>query len=298
MKQTRADTGLALTQSLLLHAGVLALLFIGLRWSSNALPDAAQGDPIEAELISASDLSPAMQRALRRAPETPKPVREPKPLPEPLPEATPAPTPRQLPPPVPDPAPLEQARVQRDAVQPPLPEVRREQEARRRQPPQVELDAQRETEMERQRQRQIEDLRRQRAQAARAASMAEQRAQQLADARGAVSNTPPARSQPTPGAGGTDPGLLARYRDALQRAIVRQWTRPDSVPLGQRCRISIRQLPGGDVISVEIDPSCPYDAQGRRSVEAAVLKAAPLPYAGFETVFNRNLELNFEAADQ
>ncbi|MBZ0088579.1 MAG: cell envelope integrity protein TolA, partial [Thermomonas sp.] len=109
---------------------------------------------------------------------------------------------------------------------------------------------------------------------------------------------PPARSQPTPGAGGTDPGLLARYRDALQRAIVRQWTRPDSVPLGQRCRISIRQLPGGDVISVEIDPSCPYDAQGRRSVEAAVLKAAPLPYAGFETVFNRNLELNFEAADQ
>lgn len=298
MKQTRADTGLALTQSLLLHAGVLALLFIGLRWSSNALPDAAQGDPIQAELISASDLSPAMQRALRRAPEAPKPVREPKPLPEPLPEATPAPTPRQLPPPVPDPAPLEQARVQRDAVQPPLPEVRREQEARRRQPPQAELDAQRETEMERQRQRQIEDLRRQRTQAARAASMAEQRAQQLADARAVVSSNPPARSQPTPGAGGTDPGLLARYRDALQRAIVRQWTRPDSVPLGQRCRISIRQLPGGDVISVEIDPSCPYDAQGRRSVEAAVLKAAPLPYAGFETVFNRNLELNFEAADQ
>lgn len=303
MKQTRADSWLALTQSLLLHAGVLALLLIGLRWSNNSLPEAAQGEPIEAELINASDLSPAMQRALQRAPAQPRqlpvPKPEPKPLPEPLPEEVPTPpAPRELPPPVPDPAPVAQVRVQRDAVLAPVPEVKREQEERRRAPPQAELDAQRETEMERQRQRQIEDLRRQRAQAARAASMAEQRAQQLADARGAVSNSPPTRSQPTPGAGGTDPGLLARYRDALQRAIVRQWTRPESVPLGQRCRISIRQLPGGDVVSVEIDPSCPYDAQGRRSVEAAVLKAAPLPYAGFETVFSRNLELNFEAADR
>jgi colicin import membrane protein len=33
-------------------------------------------------------------------------------------------------------------------------------------------------------------------------------------------------------------------------------------------------------------------------VEAAVLKAQPLPYAGFETVFNRTLLLNFEAQDQ
>jgi colicin import membrane protein len=30
-------------------------------------------------------------------------------------------------------------------------------------------------------------------------------------------------------------------------------------------------------------------------VEAAVLKASPLPYAGFEAVFSRTLELNFIA---
>ena len=305
MKQTRADTGLALTQSLLLHAGVLALLFIGLRWSSNTMPDAAQGEPIEAELISASDLSPAMQRALRRAPVAPRPTPpkpEPKPLPEPmpepLPEATPPPTPRQLPPPVPDPAPVEQVRVQRDAALPPVPNVRREQEQQRRQPPQVELDAQRETEMERQRQRQIEDLRRQRAQAARDASMAEQRAQQLADARAPASNAaPPRRAQPAPGAGGTDPSLLARYVAALQHAITRQWTRPDTIALGQKCRMTIHQAPGGTVLNVEISPSCSYDAQGRQSIEAAVFKADPLPYAGFEAVFNRNLDINFEAAD-
>lgn len=303
MKQTRADNSIAVAQALGLHVVLFLLVFVGLRWSGNSLPEAAQGEPIEAELISASDLSPSMQRALRRAPaeqqQAPQPDPMPKPLPEPLPEEMPTPpNPRELPPPVPDPAPVEQPRVQRDAAMPPVPEVKREQEERRRQPPQAELDAQRESEMERQRQRQIADLRRLREQAARQRSMAEQRAQQLADARAGVSNNPPARSPPSPGAGGTDPTLLARYRDALQRAIARQWTRPDSVPLGQRCRISIRQLPGGDVISVEVDPSCPYDAQGQRSVETAVLKAAPLPYAGFETVFNRNLELNFEAADR
>ncbi len=299
MKQTRADTGLAVAQALLLHAALLALLLVGLRWSSNSLPEASQGEPIEAELIDASDLSSAMQRALKRTPVESKPAQS-KPLPEPLPEDVPTtPKPRELPPPVPEPAPVERPRVQRDAALPPVPEVKREQEQQRRAPPQAELNAQRQSEMERQRQRQIEELRRLREKAARDASMAEQRAQQLADARGASNPSPtPNRAQPMLGGGGTDPGLLARYRDALQRAIVGQWTRPDSVSLGQRCRISIRQLPGGDVISVEVSPSCPYDAQGRRSVEAAVLKAAPLPYAGFEAVFNRNLELNFEAADR
>jgi colicin import membrane protein len=57
-------------------------------------------------------------------------------------------------------------------------------------------------------------------------------------------------------------------------------------------------LPGGDVMNVEIDSSCPYDALGRRSVEAAVRKAEPLPYVGFESVFNRRPNLNFEAQDR
>ena len=47
-----------------------------------------------------------------------------------------------------------------------------------------------------------------------------------------------------------------------------------------------------------VDPSCPYDEAGRRSVEAAVLKAQPLPYQGFESVFNRTLILNFRAEDR
>ena len=80
---------------------------------------------------------------------------------------------------------------------------------------------------------------------------------------------------------------------ALQQAILRQWIRPETVALGQRCRISIRQLQGGEVVDVAISSSCPYDAAGRQSVERAIYKASPLPHAGFEAVFSRNLDLNF-----
>jgi colicin import membrane protein len=62
---------------------------------------------------------------------------------------------------------------------------------------------------------------------------------------------------------------------------------------GLPCKMRIVQLPGGEVMSVQFDASCPYDEAGKRSVEAAVLKAQPLPYAGFESVFNRRLNFTF-----
>ena len=304
MKQTRADTWVALLQALVLHVLLFALMFAGLFWSQRHVAEAAQGDPIEADLVAVSDLSASMQRALQRAPKEQPPApqpepKQPEPLPEPVPdEVPPPPQPKELPPPVPEPAPVEQEKVQRDAPSPQVAKVPREQEQKRRQPDQTELDAKkqadRQAEDERRKQQQIAELRKQREQAARERTMAEQRAQQLADARtpGTSAATPP------PGNHGTDPGLQAKYATAIQLAILRQWVRPETVPLGQRCRISIRQLPGGEVVDVTVSPSCPYDALGRQSVERAVLKASPLPYAGFEAVFNRNLDLNFVPEDR
>ncbi|WP_240126807.1 cell envelope integrity protein TolA [Thermomonas alba] len=294
MKQTRADTAIAIVQAVLLHALLLALLLAGLRWSQRNLALAAQGDPIEADLVAVSDLSAPLQRALRRAPtEAPPPAPLPKPLPEDTP-AVPPPTQKALPPPVPEPSPVEQEKVQRDAPSPEVAKVPREQEEKRRQPDQAELESKKQAEAERQKLRQIEELRRLREQVARERAQAEMRARQLADARAAAASPAP----PPPGNRGADPGLQARYAAALQQAIARQWTRPESVPLGQRCRLTIHQIPGGEVTSVDISPGCPYDALGRRSVEAAVLKASPLPYAGFESVFSRILELNFVAEDR
>lgn len=299
MRETRADTRMALLQALGLHVLLFALMFAGLRWSQHNVAEAAQGDPIEADLVAVSDLSASMQRALQRAPKAqpapPPEPEKPEPLPEPVPDEVPTPPqPKELPPPVPEPAPVEQEKVQRDAPSPQIAKVPREQEQKRKQPDQAELDAKKEAEQERKKQQQLADIRKQREQAARERSMAEQRAQQLADARTPGTSTAP----PPPGNRGTDPGLQAKYAAAIQQAILRQWVRPETVPLGQRCRISIRQLPGGEVVDVTVSPSCPYDALGRQSVERAVLKASPLPYAGFDTVFNRNLDLNFVPEDR
>ena len=123
--------------------------------------------------------------------------------------------------------------------------------------------------------------------------MAEQRAQQLADAR----TTAPAPSRPQPGNPDSNSSKRSEYSVALMNAILRQWTRPESVRLGQVCQVLIRQLPGGEVVDVQVSPSCPYDDLGRRSVEAAVRKASPLPYAGFEDVFVRDPVLKFRAED-
>ena len=293
MKETRADTQTALLQALGLHVLLFALMFAGLQWTRSNAAEAAAGDPIEADLIDPSALSAAMRSAMQRTPEAlpepivEQPVVEPEPQPEPLPE----PVAEQVPPaPMPEPEPIEQEKVQRDAVSPEVAKVPREQEAKRKQPDQADLDAQR-------RERMLAEIRKQREQAAKERTQAEMRAQQLADAR-AQPAAGTSQASPPPGNRGQDVNLGKQYAAALQEAILRQWTRPETVELGQRCRISIRQIPGGEVVNVDIAPSCPYDALGRRSVEAAVLKASPLPYAGFESVFSRTFDLNFVAEDR
>ncbi len=298
MKETRADTQRALVEAIGLHVLLFALMFAGLNWTRSKVAEPSAGEPIEADLIDPSALSAAMRSALQREPEPlPQPVPEP-PVEEPVPEPLPEPIVEQTPPaPVPEPDVVEQEKVQRDAPSPDVAKVPREQEAKRKQPDQVDLDAKKQTEQERQRQQQLAAIRKQREQAARERTQAEMRAQQLADAR-AQPSTGSSQAAPPPGNRGTDASLLAKYRDALQNAIVRQWTRPESVQIGQRCRLAIRQLPGGEVVDVTVSPSCPFDELGRQSVERAILKASPLPYAGFEDVFNRNLDLNFVAEER
>ncbi|MGV8923091.1 MAG: cell envelope integrity protein TolA [Thermomonas sp.] len=296
MKETRADTRQALLQAAGLHVVLFALMFAGLHWTRSNVVEPVKGDVIEADLVDPSALSASMQRALQRDPKAlPEPVAEPKPTPpEPVPEPLPEPVTDEMPPPpVQEPDKVDQEKVQRDAIAPDPAKALREQEAKRRQQ-QVDLDAQQQTEMERQKQLQLAEIRKQREQAQRELRNAEQRAQQLADAKAqqVQSRAPP------PGDPNSRSLDNAGYVQALQAAILHQWTRPESVQIGQRCRISIRQLPGGEVVDVTVSPTCPFDEMGRQSVERAVLKASPLPYAGFEDVFNRNLNLNFVAEER
>ena len=293
MKESRADNQAALLQALGLHVVLFALMFAGLHWTRSPIAEAAHGDVIEADLVAVSDLSASMQRALRRDVEPlPQPIAEPEPEPlppdpEPLPEPVVEPPVDALPPPEPDPAPVEQERVQRDADSAQVAKVDREQDEKRKKVEQAELDA------ARRRMDALAEIRRQRELAARERTMAEQRAQQLNDAR-TTSTTP---TRPPPGNPDSNLAKSASYGVALKDAITRQWTRPESIPLGVSCQVRIRQIPGGEVVSVEVSASCPYDELGKRSLEAAVLKASPLPYAGFEDVFNRDLILKFRPED-
>lgn len=299
MRETRADTTRAFVYAVALHALLFALMYFGLWWTRSSTPQESWGVPVEAEVIDANALSPSLQRALKREavkPPPPPPAPKEEPLPEALPEDTPPPQP-QAQEKLPEPDAVDQEEVRADAVSP---DTRlREQEAKRRQQ-QVDLDEQERQQQEQQRQRDIEQqlqqIKAQRAIAKRAADQAAQRLQQIADFKAQQASDAAASASPPPGNPDADNGLRARYAAALINAIRSNWTtRLDNVPPTARCVINITQLPGGKVISAEVAPSCPYDAAAKRQVEAAVLKAQPLPYAGFESVFSRELKLNFQA---
>ena len=332
MREGRADTARAVALALLLHAVLGGLLFVGMLWTRASTPPSA-GEPVTADLYDPDSLSTATRRALARRPEPiaeppPEPTPDPAPLPEPTDEAQPPPQPIPEPRPedsevppqqvaqeiVPEPAQVDQDAARRDAASALAAEREREEKRRQQQIDLTERERQQAAEQKQrlaaqqkaERDRRLADIRAQREKQAREADLAEQRLKQIADrrSRGASEQAAQAAADaaasapPPPGNGGVDPSLVGAYQAALQAAILRSWTRPDNIAQGQRCRITIRQLPGGDVISVDFESSCPYDEQGKRSVEAAVLRAQPLPYRGFESVFNRTLILNFEAQDR
>src|SRR6185312_6823125 len=83
------------------------------------------------------------------------------------------------------------------------------------------------------------------------------------------------------------------YIAALQNAITQNWLRPDNIPVGVVCPVEIKQIPGGQVVSATVLPSCPFNDVARASVEHAVLRSSPLPYKGFEKQFSRDIIFNF-----
>lgn len=328
MRESPADNTIAIGLSILVHVLLFGLILLGALWNAASRPESAAGSPVSADIIDPNALSAADQRALASRPE-PLPEPAPEPAPQPVPEPTPRPLPEPVDEPVPSPPqPLPEPRPE-DAVAPRQPQLQevvpkpdtesqaavrrdalaaeqreREQEEKRRQA-QVELaEQQKQQEAEEKRRlarQELEKIRAERERTERQARQAEERLKQIADreARQASERAAAAASSasPPPGRPDGDSGLAAKYAAAIQEAVRRNWRRPDNIPLGQVCRMYITQLPGGEVMSVEFDSSCPYDAQGRRSVEAAVRAAEPLPYAGFEPVFSRRLNFNFRAQD-
>lgn len=85
----------------------------------------------------------------------------------------------------------------------------------------------------------------------------------------------------------------AAYIFAIQQKISRNWVAPANVAVGLECTIKVQQAPGGEVLNVSFGP-CNGDATIKRSIEAAVYKASPLPAPRDPSVFDRNLTLLFK----
>lgn len=87
--------------------------------------------------------------------------------------------------------------------------------------------------------------------------------------------------------------LQDQYILAIQAVVTQNWLRPPTARTGLRCKLRVNQIPGGEVISSVVISPCNADDVTRRSIIAAVKRAEPLPYRGYEEVFSREIEFTF-----
>jgi len=88
----------------------------------------------------------------------------------------------------------------------------------------------------------------------------------------------------------------AAYAYAIRQRIMNRWVQPPTATAGIECIVNIRQLPGGEVVSVSIG-RCNGDGAVRRSIEAAVHSASPLPSPEDPSIFSRDIQLEFRPVD-
>lgn len=88
-------------------------------------------------------------------------------------------------------------------------------------------------------------------------------------------------------------GALAEYIDLIRQKVERNWIPPPGVRPGLQCEVLVNQLPGGTVGDVRIG-TCNGDEAVRRSIEAAVRRADPLPLPANPALFERNLRFTFK----
>jgi len=169
-----------------------------------------------------------------------------------------------------------------------LDELKKQEEAERKQRERDEAEREKREEEEKERKRQEaerkrqEDIQRQREENARQErEMEEQfRAQQIEDEERRLAK----RGSPA----------MAVYEATIRQKIQRNWSVPASMGDGV---VKVRQVPGGEVIAVNI-VSCNGDDAVKRSIEAAIYRASPLPEPSDPELFVRDLELTMRPVSE
>ncbi len=283
----------ALMYALALHAGFLVLVLAASYFTLPIDEEASEGEPVQATLsFSAEDLSRA-KSAIKAAEKQQASAAQRQPEPEPRPQTSEIPVQETAQAWVDQADPVVQEEIDRDALLPS--EALAEQERKQKQA-QVELtDDVKKDQAEENRQRmlkqQLEAVRKQRAMLQ--ADIEAQKLDELAGVSGRPSPDPTAAAKS--GQGGSDTGLGAKYKAALNSAARANWNTAQ-IPEQTRCQVEFTQIRGGEVIDVAF-LSCPLDVPGRESIERALLRS-PMPYAGFEAVFQRKVTLTFCYPDE
>lgn len=301
----------AVVLSAILHLGIIGFLFLAILPCSRyeelfgalglpagwnpitcSAPLQLQGPIIEATLMGPTGSPPPKATKIKPVPNT---VPPPPTIPPPKPDLD-VPQSKMLPPPPEHPDVKDQERVVEDAIKQ-AEDAKRLQEEKQRQR-QSELDA-KAAQQKQEKQKQLDELFAKMDAAAQQtrklddkAKQAQQQMKDLEKVQEPSQADVPAAAQRQSGNDSKNANLRDEYLAAIQNAVTPNWLRPDNMP-DVPCKVHIVQLPGGDVLSAKVDPSCPYDEAGRRSVENAVLRSEPLPYKGFESVFSRDLTFTF-----
>ena len=156
-------------------------------------------------------------------------------------------------------------------------ERRRKEEEARREAARIEAERQRQADIERQRQENEREKERLRAEAE-----AARRAEIEAETNRIEAMQADAR---------------AAYMFAIKQRVMNRWAAPASATPGVECVANIRQVPGGDVVSVTIG-RCNGDEAVRRSIIAAINAASPLPTPKDPGVFEREVRITFRPEEQ
>jgi colicin import membrane protein len=282
----------AIALSVLVHSLIVAAAVLGwFTWKHE--PPEPQTLAIEASVVDERELA-GVAPPPEPAPREPAPV-EPAPEPEPTP-------PEDEGPPKPDPAEIERR----------LQEERAEAERQEREQAEREKQAQEEARLEAERKEaeRVEAEKQAAAQAAAEKAAAEKKRAEEAAARKAAEEK--ARKAAEEKARQAREEELRRSLEAEERRnaarnseeaarwhaqiinrVTRAWIRPPAAVAGVNCVVLVSQVPGGEVTSVRVDSCNPNDAALRESVEAAVLRASPLPTPPPGVPFERNLRLIF-----
>lgn len=89
---------------------------------------------------------------------------------------------------------------------------------------------------------------------------------------------------------------MLAYQAAIQQKVQRKWNRPATAPDDLECIVAIRQLPNGEVVSVQV-LRCNGDDIVVRSIEVAVRNASPLPLPSNPILFLRDFQFRFTIPD-